>query len=97
MTVVELLAVEIVPVRLFEIQVLFEFQFPVDRVVSVICPNEKIVQNKAVNNNDLPFILIRGWGNLIGIGGYNFDMEKASKIQDDFRDWIIYKLSTQTT
>jgi len=41
----------------------------------------------------LPFILIRGWGNLTGIGGYNFDSEKASKIQDDFRDWIIYKLT----
>jgi hypothetical protein len=44
-------------------------------------------------NNGLPFILIRGWGNLTGIGGYNFDSEKASKIQDDFRDWIIYKLT----
>lgn len=44
-------------------------------------------------NNDIPFIMIRGWGNLTGIGGYNFDLEKASKIQDDFRDWIIYKLT----
>jgi hypothetical protein len=48
-------------------------------------------------NNGKEFITIRGWGNLTGIGGYNFDAEKASKIQDDFRDWIIYKLSTQTT
>ena len=37
------------------------------------------------------FILIRGWGNLTGIGGYNFDAENASKIQDEFRDWIIFK------
>ena len=44
-------------------------------------------------NNENPFITIRGWGNLTGIGGYNFDEEKASKIQDDFRDWIIYKLT----
>jgi hypothetical protein len=44
-------------------------------------------------NNGIPFIMIRGWGNLTGIGGYNFDTEKASKIQDDFRDWIIYKLT----
>lgn len=39
------------------------------------------------------FITIRGWGNLTGIGGYNFSEEKASKIQDDLRDWIIYKLT----
>lgn len=44
-------------------------------------------------NNNKPFILIRGWGNLTGIGGYNFSQEKATKIQDEFRDWIIYKLN----
>lgn len=40
-----------------------------------------------------PFILIRGWGNLTGTGAHNFSAEKASKIQDDFRDWIIYRLT----
>ena len=49
------------------------------------------------NNENKSIICIRGWGNLTGIGGYNFDEKKALKIQDDFRDWIIYKLSTQTT
>ena len=48
------------------------------------------------NNGEL-FITIRGWGNLTGIGAHNFDADKAAKIQDDFRDWIIYKLSAQTT
>lgn len=55
----------------------------------------------SVNQNDPTKILnkgkllitIRGWGNLTGIGGYNFDGDKAAKIQDDFRDWIIYKLT----
>lgn len=47
-------------------------------------------------NENKEFICIRGWGNLTRIGGYNFDAEKASKIQNDFRDWIIYKISTQT-
>ena len=62
---------------------------PIDKLnLSVDAKDETMILN-----NDLPFILIRGWGNLIGIGGYNFDMEKASKIQDDFRDWIIYKLT----
>jgi hypothetical protein len=50
-----------------------------------------------IKNNDTSIICIRGWGNLTGTGGYNFSEEKAIKIQDDFRDWIIYKLSTQTT
>ena len=48
-------------------------------------------------NDGQKFICIRGWGNLTGTGGYHFTSEKASKIQDDFRDWIIYKLSTPTT
>jgi len=45
-------------------------------------------------NNGFPFITIRGWGNLTGTGANNFSAEKASKIQDDFRDWIIFKLTT---
>lgn len=50
-----------------------------------------------INNENKSIICIRGWWNLTDIGGYNFDEEKALKIQNDFRDWIIYKLSTQTT
>ena len=49
-------------------------------------------QIEILKDNKL-FITIRGWGNLTGIGGYNFSEEKASKIQDDLRDWIIYKLT----
>jgi hypothetical protein len=44
-------------------------------------------------NNDAEFIIIRGWGNLTGVGANNFPAEKAAKIQDDFRDWLIRKLS----
>jgi hypothetical protein len=44
-------------------------------------------------NDNQKFICIRGWGNLTGTGGYHFKEEKAIKIQNDFRDWIIYKLS----
>ena len=46
-----------------------------------------------IRNNAGEFITIRGWGGLTGVGGYGFSAEKASKIQDEFRDWIIYKLS----
>lgn len=48
-------------------------------------------------NNGFLFITIRGWGDLTGTGANNFSSEKASKIQDDFANWIIYKLSPQTT
>lgn len=43
-----------------------------------------------LNNGEL-FITIRGWGNLTGIGGYKFDTEKATFIQDLFAQWLIYK------
>lgn len=45
-------------------------------------------------NDGQKFICIRGWGNLTGTGGYHFLEEKAIKIQDDFKNWIVYKLST---
>lgn len=48
--------------------------------------------NFILNNGKL-FAIIRGWGNLTGVGANNFPAEKALKIQDDFRDWLITKLS----
>lgn len=39
------------------------------------------------------FILIRGWGNLTGIGAHNFSSDKASKIQDDFVSWFLSRVS----
>jgi len=44
-------------------------------------------------NDGQEFICIRGWGNLTGTGGYHFSEEKAIKIQDDFKNWIVCKLS----
>ena len=38
------------------------------------------------------FVLIRGWGNLTGIGAHNFSGEKASKIQDDFVKWFLHRV-----
>ena len=48
-------------------------------------------------NDGQKFICIRGWGNLTGTGGYHFSEGKAIKIQDEFKNWIVYKLSTPTT
>lgn len=64
---------------------------PIEELELSIHPKDPI---QILNKGEL-FIMIRGWGNLTGIGGYNFDEEKASKIQDDFRDWIIYKLTNK--
>lgn len=37
-----------------------------------------------------PFIIVRGWGNLTGTGGgHGLPPEEASKIQDEFAQWII--------
>lgn len=34
-------------------------------------------------------IIVRGWGRLTGIGGYNIPHDEAAKIQDDFINWIV--------
>jgi len=39
-----------------------------------------------------PFILIRGWGSLTGIGGYNLNGDYAAKIQDTLEEYIVNKL-----
>ncbi len=44
-----------------------------------------IIPIEIFNGNE-HFITIRGWGNLTGTGAKNFSAEKASAIQDDFRD-----------
>ena len=40
----------------------------------------------------LDFILIRGWGNLTGVGAYNLDGEWAGTIQDTLAEYIVEKL-----
>ena len=40
-----------------------------------------------------PFVLIRNWGRLTGIGGYNLDGDYAARIQDSLEEYIVEKLS----
>lgn len=54
--------------------------------------NEAIIYTRA-NGRKQQFIVIRGWGHLIGTGGLNLPEEDAIKIQDDFAAYIIEKLS----
>lgn len=60
-----------------------------------IIPELKLMLRDAIEikNHGKLLILIRGWGNLTGIGAHNFPVEKAAKIQDDFAAWVIYKLT----
>ena len=38
-------------------------------------------------------IIIRGWGNLTGTGAHNLSHEEAIDIQDNFVEWLLYKLN----
>lgn len=46
-----------------------------------------------IEEDRIPIILIRGWGNLTGIGAYNLKEEYASKIQDTLAEYIVNKLT----
>jgi len=39
-------------------------------------------------------MLIRGWGNLTGIGGHNLDYDEAANVQDTLADYIISRLNS---
>lgn len=41
-------------------------------------------------------ILIRGWGNLTGIGGHNLPPKEAANIQDTFAEYIVERLNART-
>jgi hypothetical protein len=34
-------------------------------------------------------IFVRGWGKLIGVGGFNLSPREAAKLQDDFIRWVV--------
>lgn len=43
--------------------------------------------------NGYKCLLVRGWGMLTGIGAYNLKIDNAAKIQDEFANWCVNKLS----
>lgn len=86
----------------------FVFQFIIDdekieqKILNVINGKEnfknpnivfKHEQGKIVDNSGSPIILIRGWGNLTGIGAMNLSAEEASNIQDTFANFIVKRLN----
>jgi hypothetical protein len=42
---------------------------------------------------EFPFCRIRGWGHLVGVGGYNLDPDEAAVIQDAFAEYCVNKLN----
>jgi hypothetical protein len=43
--------------------------------------------------NEIKVLLVRGWGMLTGVGGYNLDPSVAAQIQDDFTEFILKQLN----
>ena len=43
--------------------------------------------------NQFKLLRIRGWGHLIGVGGYNLDGEIAARIQNDFAEYCVKMLN----
>lgn len=54
-----------------------------------ICEHDHTV----ILKDGMPFINIRGWGNLTSKGGHNLTTKEAYEVQDNLRDWLIYKLN----
>ncbi len=86
----------------------FVFQFMIDdekterKILNVINGEEnfknldlvfKHEKGQIVDKSGLPIILIRGWGNLTGIGAMNLSVEEASNIQDTFASFIVERLN----
>lgn len=38
-------------------------------------------------------LLVRGWGHLIGTGGYNLPPKKAAQIQDEFAEYVVEQIN----
>lgn len=48
-----------------------------------------------IYDGDIHIATVRGWGNLIGIGAWNLDGDIAAKIQDEFVNLVIQRLTTK--
>lgn len=46
-----------------------------------------------VRDTKINVILIRGWGNLTGVGGHNLSSKEAINIQDTFAEFIVEQLN----
>lgn len=57
-------------------------------------PNKTFYHEKGyIKVENSLIMLIRGWGNLTGIGGHNLSDEEAANVQDTFAEFIVNKLN----
>lgn len=47
------------------------------------------------DSSELGIALIRGWGMLTGVGGYNLPADKAAEIQDAFAKYCVKMLNNE--
>lgn len=55
--------------------------------------NDGIIIAKFENGEEYKIAMIRGWGMLTGVGGYNLPIDKATEIQDAFADYCVEMLN----
>ena len=87
---------------------IFQFEFNNDKtregIINILNgeiepTKENIVKHKEgiiyveKEGEDKALIMIRGWGNLTGTGGYNLNGEYAGRIQDTLAEYIVEKLT----
>lgn len=52
-----------------------------------------IIYLKKIDDTEIPFLRVRGWGMLTGVGGYNLDADVAADIQDAFAEYCVMMLN----
>lgn len=55
--------------------------------------NDDLIIAKFENGEECKIAMIRGWGMLTGVGGYNLPADKAAEIQDAFADYCVKMLN----
>ena len=55
--------------------------------------NDGLIIAKFENGEEYKIAMIRGWGMLIGVGGYNLPIDKAAEIQDAFANYCVEMLN----
>ncbi|MEG1587612.1 MAG: hypothetical protein RR346_12145 [Bacteroidales bacterium] len=59
----------------------------------VVTKSEVTHKNGIIYFNEKEVFLIRGWGHLTGCGALNLPSETAARIQDEFAEWVVKRLT----
>jgi len=72
-----------------------------EEILNVINKDVKLINRELtfthadgyISVNEMQVIMIRGWGNLTGTGGFNLSNEDAANVQDTLAEYIVSKLN----